>query len=85
MPLFRQERCTPWAPIRCHADFTSCERQHRLAQHDRIQQEALTKNKILDFFIAKEYTGASESCKQNNGLPPISSAEEVTVSVQYNI
>jgi hypothetical protein len=34
MPLFRQERCAPWAPIRCHADFTSCERQHRLAQHD---------------------------------------------------
>ena len=34
MPLFRQERCTPWAPIWCHADFTSCERQHHLAQHD---------------------------------------------------
>ncbi len=34
MPLFRQERCTLWAPIRCHADFTSRERQHRLAQHD---------------------------------------------------
>ncbi len=34
MPLFRQERCTPGAPIRCHADFTSRERQHRLAQHD---------------------------------------------------
>jgi hypothetical protein len=28
-------RCVPWAPIRCHADFTSCERQHRLAQHDK--------------------------------------------------
>jgi hypothetical protein len=36
MPLFRQERCTPWAPIRCHADFTSRERQHRLAQHDKM-------------------------------------------------
>ncbi len=35
MPLFRQERCTPWAPIRCHADFTSHERQHHLAQHDK--------------------------------------------------
>ncbi len=35
MPLFRQERCTPWAPIQCHADFTSRERQHHLAQHDR--------------------------------------------------
>jgi hypothetical protein len=34
MPLFRQERCAPRAPIRCHADFTSHERQHRLAQHD---------------------------------------------------
>jgi hypothetical protein len=37
MPLFRQERCTPWAPIWCHADFTSRERQHRLAQHDSLK------------------------------------------------
>jgi hypothetical protein len=36
MPLFRQERCVPRAPIRCHEDFTSHERQHRLAQHDKI-------------------------------------------------
>jgi hypothetical protein len=36
MPLFRQESCAPRAPIRCHADFTSYERQHRLAQHDII-------------------------------------------------
>ncbi len=36
MPLFRQERCAPWAPIRCRADFISCERQHRLAQHDKM-------------------------------------------------
>jgi hypothetical protein len=35
MPLFRQERCAPWAPIQCHADFTSRERQHHLAQHDK--------------------------------------------------
>ncbi len=27
MPLFRQERCAPWAPIQCHADFTSHEKQ----------------------------------------------------------
>jgi hypothetical protein len=37
IPLFRQERCAPRAPIRCHADFTSRKRQHRLAQHDNIE------------------------------------------------
>jgi hypothetical protein len=31
---------------------------------DKIQQEALTKNKILHFISAEEYTGASESCKE---------------------
>jgi hypothetical protein len=34
MPLFRQERCAPRAPIQCRADFTSHERQHHLAQSD---------------------------------------------------
>ncbi len=41
MPLFRQDRCAPRAPIRCHADFTSRERQHRLAQHDKDPTLAL--------------------------------------------
>ncbi len=41
MPLFRQERCTPRAPIQCHADFTSRERQHHLAQHDNQVEELI--------------------------------------------
>ncbi len=52
---------------------------------EKFQQEALTKNKILNFINAKECTGASEyyetACKENNGLPPISWAEEVAASV----
>jgi hypothetical protein len=36
MPLFRQERCAPWAPIWCHADFISRERPQHLAQHDIV-------------------------------------------------
>jgi hypothetical protein len=51
----------------------------------KFQQEALTKNKILDFINAKEYAGALEFykklCKENNGLPPISWAEEVAAHV----
>jgi hypothetical protein len=43
MPLFRQERCAPRAPIRCHADFTSGERKHHLAQHDNLFAIAATK------------------------------------------
>ncbi len=38
MTLFRQERCAPWAPTRCHADFTSRERQNCLAQHDNVMK-----------------------------------------------
>ncbi len=48
---------------------------------DKIQQEALTKNKILYFINAEDYAGALEvyekACKEYNGLPPISWAEEV--------
>jgi hypothetical protein len=54
---------------------------------EKFQQEALTKNEILDFINAKAYAGASEvyktACKENNGLPPISWAEEVAASVYY--
>jgi hypothetical protein len=54
-----------------------------------IQQEALTKNKTLDLINAEEYAGASEfyenACKENNGLPPVSWAEEVAACVQYKI
>jgi hypothetical protein len=56
---------------------------------EQFQQEALTKNKTLDFINAKEYTGALKyyktACKEINGLPPISWAEEVAASVKYNI
>ncbi len=45
MPLFRQERCGPWASIRCHADFTSHERQYHSAQHDYNEQERKRKEK----------------------------------------
>jgi hypothetical protein len=59
------------------------------AKNSKIQQEAPTKNKILDFIHAKEYAGASEvyekACKDNNGFPPISLAEEVAACVQYII
>jgi hypothetical protein len=33
-----------------------------MTKNDKIQQDALTKNKILHFIIAEEYTGALESC-----------------------
>ncbi len=46
MRLFRQERCAPRAPIRCHADFTSCERQHRLAQHDILRSDLMLPSKF---------------------------------------
>ena len=53
---------------------------------DKIQQEALTKNKILHFINAEDYSGALEvyekACKENNGLPPISWSEEVVAYVQ---
>ncbi len=56
---------------------------------DKIQQEALTKNKILHFINAEDYSGALEvyekACKENNGLPPISWAEEVAAYVQNYI
>jgi hypothetical protein len=56
---------------------------------EMFQQEALTKNKILHFINAEEYTEASEvykkACRENNGLPAYSWAEEVTASVRYNI
>jgi hypothetical protein len=49
------------------------------------QQETLTKNKTLGFINAKEYAGALEvyekACKENNGLSPISWAEEVAAYV----
>jgi hypothetical protein len=42
---------------------------------EKIQQETLTKNKILGFINAKEYAGALEVyekvCNKNNGLHPI--------------
>ena len=47
MPQFRQERCAPRAPIRCHADFTSCERQHRLAQHDNQMNDVAKQGDFL--------------------------------------
>jgi hypothetical protein len=38
---------------------------------DKIQQEALTKNKIIHFINAEEYAGASKvyekACTENNG------------------
>ena len=58
---------------------------NEMTKINKIQQDALTKNKILHFINAKEYAGASESCKENNGLPPLSLTEEVTASVWYNI
>ncbi len=52
---------------------------------NKIQQDALTKNKILDFINAEEHARASESCKEKNGLPSISLTEEVVASVQSNV
>ncbi len=56
---------------------------------EKIQQEALTKNQILHFINLKEYAGALEvyekACKENNGLSPISWAEEVVAYVQNYI
>jgi hypothetical protein len=56
---------------------------------DKIQQDTLTKNKILHLINGEEYTGASEVydkvCKVSNGLPPISWAEEVAAYVQNYI
>jgi hypothetical protein len=52
---------------------------------DKIQQDALTKNKILDFINAEEYARALESCKENNSLPSILLTEEVVASVRCNV
>jgi hypothetical protein len=44
-------------------------------------EDALTKNKILHFINVEEYPGALESCKENNGSPPILLAKEAVASV----
>ena len=70
MPLFRQERCAPRAPIRCHADFTSRERQHRLAQHDN---SSTLKGVFGSFWIAWFTTQGSvdeSSINTNSSLRP---------------
>jgi hypothetical protein len=62
---------------------------NEMTKINKIQQEALTKIKILHFINAEEYAGASEvykkAYKENNGLPPISYAEEVAAYVQNYI
>ncbi len=52
---------------------------------EKFQQEALTKNKILDFYecegVRWSFGSLKKARKENNGLPPFSWAEEVTASV----